>query len=367
VLRGAIDSGDDYASSAKPQIDWDDAEAREALIDSRAKDAHACLVVLDGRELEPSVDQAARLLATVVGQDLEEGDDGVLRIARKVAKDRVVSTVDPEARHGRKTQARGFDGYKAHAAVDPDSEIVTATVVSPGNAGDASVAEDLIADLVHDHDEDADREATPADTDDASTSDPGEADGPERPAVYGDNAYGTGSFQERLEDAGIESRCKTQRPTAAGGLFTKDCFDIDLGNDTVTCPNHVTVGVARHRNGGGVACFGATCVACPLRAQCTKSNSGRTVSISPQEAALVRARARQADPSWRDDYRATRPKVERKLAHLMRRKHGGRRARMRGTAKVDADFRLLAAAVNLARLAALGARSTTRGWAVAGG
>jgi hypothetical protein len=84
----------------------------------------------------------------VLGQDLETGEDGVFRIARRVAKDRVISTVDPDARHGHKTSARGFDGYKGHAAVDPDSEIITATTVTPGNAGDASFAEDLIADLL---------------------------------------------------------------------------------------------------------------------------------------------------------------------------------------------------------------------------
>ncbi len=38
----------------------------------------------------------------------------------------------------------------------------------------------------------------------------------------------------------------------------------------------------------------------------------------------------------------------------MRGRHGGRRARVRGRAKVNADFNLLAAAVNLARLATLG-------------
>ena len=65
------------------------------------------------------------------------------------------------------------------------------------------------------------------------------------------------------------------------------------------------------------------------------------------------------------DYRATRPKVERKLAHLMRHRHGGRRARVRGTTKIDADFNLLAAAQNLARLARLGLRFATTGWAVA--
>jgi hypothetical protein len=140
-LHCVLESGDDYASSSKPMIDWDDEAAREALIDSRARDAYAALAVLDGRQLDPAMTQAATLLATVVGQDLEVGDDGTFRIARKVAKDRVISTVDPETRHGHKTAARGFDGYKGHAAIDPDSEIITATTVSAGNAGDASVAE----------------------------------------------------------------------------------------------------------------------------------------------------------------------------------------------------------------------------------
>jgi hypothetical protein len=79
---------------------------------------------------------------------------------------------------------------------------------------------------------------------------------------------------------------------------------------------------------------------------------------------LAKARARQKDTQWTADYRGTRPKVERKLAHLMRHRHGGRRARMRGTTKIDADFNLLAAAANLARLARLGLRSTLTGWAV---
>ena len=51
----------------------------------------------------------------------------------------------------------------------------------------------------------------------------------------------------------------------------------------------------------------------------------------------------------------------------MRRKHGGRRARVRGTDKVDADFNLLAAAINIARLTMLGLRSTSTGWATATG
>jgi len=349
-----LSSGDDYTSGAKPQIDWDDAAEREALVDSRARDAFACLGFLDGRELAPAVAEAARLLATVVGQDLEESDDGLFRIARKVAPDRVISTVDPDARHGHKTASRGFDGYKGHAAVDPDSEIVTDTKVTPGNAGDASVAAELIEDLLGD-DEPPPPTAQPAD--DAV---------PERPTVYGDSAYGGGEFQSTLEDHDIDSRCKTQAPSPPpGGLFGKGRFDVNLKDDTVTCPNSATVTVRRGGDGDGVAYFGEACITCPLRPQCTNAAAGRTIRVSRYEATLARARQRQADADWQQDYRATRPKVERKLAHLVRRKHGGRRARVRGTARVDADFRLLAAAANVARLALLGLRSTTTGWAIA--
>ena len=356
-LRAVPRSGDDYASAAKPQIDWDDADARDSLIDSRARDAFACLALLDGRELTPEVADAAELVATVVGQDLEETDDGTFRIARRVAKDRVISTVDREARHGHKTTARGFDGYKGHVGVDPDSEIITDTVVSAGNVGDASVAADLIDDLVRDDDtEAADDTAMPN----------GDNDNDERPTVYGDAAYGAGEFLDHLTNNDIDSRCKTQPPTAPGGRFAKDRFIINLDDDTVTCPADVTVTIRRGANGDGTAYFADACASCPLRDQCTNADGGRTIRVGRYEQRLADARAQQQHPDWAADYRATRPKVERKLAHLMRRRHGGRRARVRGKRKVDADFNLLAAAHNIARLAVLGLRSNAAsGWTAA--
>ena len=127
--------------------------------------------------------------------------------------------------------------------------------------------------------------------------------------VYGDNAYGTGAFQERLEEEGIESRCKTQNPTAAGGLFTKDRFDVDVAEGTVTCPNGVTVVISPHRKGGGMAYFRDACATSALRPQCTTAAGGRTIGISAHEEALARARLRQVDPAWREDYRATRPRL----------------------------------------------------------
>ena len=146
-------------------------------------------------------------------------------------------------------------------------------------------------------------------------------------------------------------------------MFSKDRFTISPDDQTVTCPNGVTVPIRPGGDGTGSAYFGRACAGCPLRTRCTGSADGRTISVGPHEATLAGARARQAHPDWQADYRATRPKVERKLAHLMRRRHGGRRARVRGTVKVDADFRLLAAAINLARLAVLGLRYTPNGWA----
>ena len=130
----------------------------------------------------------------------------------------------------------------------------------------------------------------------------------------------------------------------------------------MTCPAG-QVAALRTLREGQIAYFGAACRDCPLAERCTASPDGRTIHVSAYEAQLARARADQADPAWKADYRATRPKVERKIGHLMRRKHGGRRARVRGQTKVDADFALLAAAVNLARLATLGLTHRGGAWA----
>lgn len=346
-LRVVISTGDDYVSAAKPRIDWDDEAAREALIDSCARDGFAMLEALEGRVLADEVDQAAWLVATVLGQDLTEDEDGVWRIARKVASDRVISTVDPQTRHGHKTSARGFDGYKGHIAIDPDAEIITATEATPGNSGDAEVAETLLADTLP-----SEAEA--------------EAEAEEQAAVYGDSAYGSGELLARLDNTDIHNGLKVQSPTRVKGHFGKDQFDIDLEAKTVTCPAGITTSIRAldSKRHAGIAEFGTACATCPLATQCTTATAGRTISIGHYEASLAAGRARQTDPTWKADYRATRPKVERKIGHLMRRRHGGRRARVRGLAKVAADFSLLAAAINLARLGALGINRKAGEWAM---
>jgi hypothetical protein len=340
-LRALLTRDDDYATAAKPVCDWDDADAREALIDALARDAGALLAALEGETLEPALGEAAALLTALLGQDLEVDDEGTFRIARRVTPERVISTVDPEARHGHKTSARSFDGYKGHIAIDPDSELVTAVAVTPGNAGDVAVAPELLA---------AELEA-PAPQDEEPLT------------VYGDAAYGSGELLETLETAGAEPRIKVQPPSTMDGHFSKDDFTIDVEAGTVTCPAGVTAPL-RAIATGTVARFGSACTACPLAARCTTARRGRSIRVGPHEASLARARSARRDAAWLADYRATRPKVERRIAHLMRRRHGGRRARVRGRPRVAADFALLAAAVNLARLAVLGLMPSGPGWAV---
>ena len=338
-VRAGLQRADDYAAPGKPACDWQDRQAREALVDALVRDAYRAHYALRDQRLDPQVAEAAALLATVTGQDIEETPDGRFRIFEGTAPDRVISTVDPQARHGHKTAAHGFDGYRAHVAVDPDAEVITAAEVSAATSSDAAVAPTLLGDLAL-----------------------GEGDQAAPPVVYGDSAYGTGGHLAWLAQQRFTPMVKTQLPTAPGGRFAKDQFRIDLQAQTVTCPARVTVAIRPARRGGGHARFGVACSVCPLREACTSSLGGRVVAVHPREAELAAARARQRDPAWLADYRATRPKVERKLAHLLRRRHGGRRARVRGLVRVAQDFKLLAAAVNLARLATLGLRSTSTGW-----
>ena len=193
-LRVVLARDDDYRGAGKPVCDWEDREAREELVDALARDARAVLAALDGRELVGALEQAGELLATVVGQDLEGGVDGRFRIARKVAKDRVISTVDKDARHGHKTAARGFDGYKGHVAIDPDSEVILATSVTAGNVGDAAAVGDLLA-----------RDLPAAEAAETGVD-------LERLTVYGDSAYGTALCWTPWNRQGSRRGARPNRP-----------------------------------------------------------------------------------------------------------------------------------------------------------
>lgn len=275
-------------------------------------------------------------MALVAGQDVAQGDDGVFRIVRGVAKDRVISTVDPEARHGHKSKHRRFDGYKAHVSIDPDSELIDEVVATPANTPDRDAVDALLAPVGEEED---------------------------KPTVVGDSAYADGDTRDRLGQQGYEVVAKVPPVRNSTGGFSKDRFVIDLEAGTVTCPAQVTVAIAMSAAGGGRASFAPHCQTCPLREDCTRSARGRTVTVHPKEAILAEARTEQATPEWSERYRADRPVVERKIAHLVCRLWGGRKARCRGRERVATDLDTRAGAVNWARLAALRLTFRDGGWA----
>jgi len=377
AVREVLTRDDDYASLGKPPCDWDDPAAREALVDALVKDAQAALAALDGRELEGPLAEAAELLGVVAGQDVEAGEDGVFRIARRVARDRVISTVDVQARHGHKSRARTFDGYKSHFSVDPGEELITNVAVTAANTADREVIDELLTEPATETcaaDTEAGGGAPPAHTESGagepaantgadSGSDSAAGCEPKDVEVYGDSAYADGATLDEQTARGRDMRTKVPPVRNANG-YSKDQFTVDLAAGTVTCPARHTVTIRdgrRHR----VARFGALCGSCPLRATCTKSRRGRVINIHPHEAALQHAKARQRDPAWQHDYRTYRPVVERKISHFTRRPWGGRKARCRGKKRILTDILTRASALNLDRLATLGLHHGTTGWAIA--
>jgi hypothetical protein len=180
------------AGPGKPPCDWDDPQAREALVDELVNDALGALGAIDGQTVPLSARDAVDLLVLVAGQDVEQGEDGVFRIARKTAKDRVISTVDTQARHGHKSRNRRFDGYKAHLSVDPDSELIDEVAAAPRNTPDREAASELLGGL---------------------------ADGDDKPEVVGDSAYGDAATRADLSARGFTMTAKgPPRATPAGGL-----------------------------------------------------------------------------------------------------------------------------------------------------
>ena len=138
-------AGHDYDDPGKPRIAWDDDTARQQLVTALVNDALAVLAAVDGLELVGEAADAVGLLALVAGQDVEPGEsDGSWRIAQRTAKDRVISTVDPDSRHIHKSVRSYRNGYKAHVAVEPVTGLICAQRLTAGNAPDGPTGVELM-------------------------------------------------------------------------------------------------------------------------------------------------------------------------------------------------------------------------------
>jgi hypothetical protein len=339
--RIAAECAGDYTTPAKPKIDWSDPAARDGLVSMLVGDATRLVAAFADAALTDAQVQAVALLALVAGQDVEpaegsDGTDGRWRIANRVAPDRVISTVDPQTRHTRKSVSARRDGFRAHVGVEPTTGLVTDAELTKAfgeDNTDPAVAERML-----------------------------QAE-PEPVEVYGDCAYGTGELREAIDEGGHSAVIKPpplKKPVPGG--FGQDDFTVNDTDNTVTCPN----GVTRPVSDQGIAKFGSACRDCPLRAQCTTSRQGRTIVLHPQFARLRKARRDwKQDPALRERYDQYRPQVERGIAQLATR--GGRRIKLRyrGITKNNSWLHDRVAGLNLRRLINLGLTRTSGAWAIA--
>jgi hypothetical protein len=342
-------SAHDYTDPGKPNIAWDDSGAKQQLVSGLVNDALIMVGAFEQAAADGTLDdkaaEAVALLALVAGQDVEpaegsDGTDGRWKIARKVAQDRVISTVDADARHVHKTIHHRQDGYKAHVAVEPDTGLFTGAKLTKASGGDNHEAVVGLGLL-----EAEERNDT------------------HRLQVLGDSAYGTGDTRAALAQAGHTAIIKPGplRPAVAGG-FTLDDFTVNAADQTVTCPN----GITRTITGTRAVTFGVACRTCPLRERCTTSKTGRSLQLHPHDTLLRQARHQWAtDPDLVATYRQHRPMVERSIAWLIGPHGRARKLRHRGVRTGDLWLHLRLAGLNLRRLLNLGLTHTGHTWTLA--
>jgi hypothetical protein len=369
----------DYSKPGRPPTDWDDPAAKQALVSDLVNDALAVLVALAGPgapERDAAAADALGLLALVAGQDVEpaedsDGTDGRWRIARKVAPDRVISTVDPEARHTRKSKSKRRDGFRGHVAAEPESGLVTdcemTMAAGPGGADAENGVKMAARDRFHRAgaqpqagapDRAAPRDAETRAGTQAQDEQPRDEPGLE---VYGDSAYGSGAARAAYRDAGCDTVIKPGplRPAVPGG-FTIDDFTVNEEQGTVTCP----AGQVRPMSPARAVTFGAVCAGCPLRERCTTAKDGRSMTIHPHDGLLRAARAQARTPEFKSAY-PTRSNIERTIAWIAT--QNGRRVRLRyiGTVKNDAWLHTRSAALNLRTLLKAGLTRSGGVWVLA--
>jgi IS5 family transposase len=324
---------DDCDASGKPVCAWDDPDAKAALVSGLVNDALAILDAVTDVELDDKAVDAVGLLALVAGQDVEPGNhEGTWRIFDGTAKNRVISTVDPEARHMHKSVSQYRDGYKAHIAVEPETGIITASTLTAADAADGPVGVGLL------------------DGEDLGLQ------------VLADSAYGSGPVRQDLKDAQhtvVIKPIPLKRNHRLGKeQFTRDDFTIDYQGETVTCPNNVTVTISA----SGTATFGVSCRGCPIQERCTSADRGRTYRVGSHDQLLAQARAQWRARDGLVDYRKYRPMVERSISWIVA--SGHRRVRYRGIEPNRAQLALRVAAINLRRLVNLGLNHNGHAWAI---
>ncbi len=319
-------------------VDWRDPDARGEVVDELA--GHVVRVVAWVLEHLPEVRHSfrkglkkkCRNLLKVVSDDLEADKNGRLVVARRVARDRLISLTDPQARHGRKSNKRLFNGFKINAVGDLVSGLIASVTVTPGNEHDGAPTHRLVRrakDLFDDMDK-----------------------------VLGDTAYGgTGARHDIKEILGVELLTPPQpdtkkKPDRVG----KSDFIIDFAAETATCPGGFTTDkyhIVNHSDHDLPAYEYKwpkdVCGACPRKAECLgKGRRSKALRLHPYEEELRNHRAAWVDADVKQEYRR-RGEFERLMNTMVR--HGGRQARSWGLTAGNVQAHGIAIRSNLRLLA----------------
>jgi Transposase DDE domain/Transposase domain (DUF772) len=313
----------------KAEIDWSDPQARAGQLKVLVDDTEAILDLAAQQADDAEVREIGWLLTKILGDDVVTDEEGNHQIGEGTAPDRIISMTDTQMRHGRKSAARRFDGFKASVSTEVSSELILdiADVSATGSDG-----AHLIPTIkrVESH------------------------AGVTVERVLGDGAYGSGDNRAECADYpghSIDLVSPMGRPQAPE--VDKSAFQIDLEARCATCPQgHTVIGRGRKdRRGRPIMVFTfarSDCETCPLFAQCVRSkSSGRTVRTHAHEGLLREARQRQQTDEFKDLYRL-RGRVEGKIAELVC--HGLRETRYLGEQKRQLQRLWIGAAVNLKRL-----------------
>lgn len=321
----------------KAAIDWSDAAQREAQLNILVADAQATLELALDQSDDPQVRLLGWLLTKILGDDVVQDAQGVAHLGKGTAEDRIVSSTDPEMRHGRKSSAHRFDGFKTSVTVDRQSEFILDIADLPANVGDGQALMPMV-ERVETH---AQVRVERAIADGAYITGDNLSD-----CVHHRNTQG--------EPCPIDLVGPLRRPQDP--TTDKTAFQIDLDGQRCTCPQGHTVSgqAGQDRSGREVLKFAferSVCEACPYFARCVHSQkNGRTVTTHPHEALLQQARARQQEEGFKELYHS-RSLVERIISELV--DHGLRQTRYIGAGKRRLQRLWTAAGVNLKRLLAL--------------
>jgi hypothetical protein len=313
----------------KADIDWADPQARATQLQLLVEDAEAALELAVAQADDPDVRSTSWLLTKVLGDDVVLDANGDPQLGEGTAPDRSISVTEPEMRHGRKSKASRFDGFKVAVTTEQTSELIVDIADEPAPGGDGQQLIPTVERV---------EELTGATVE----------------RVIGDGAYGSGDHRANCADfPGHPVALVAPVSEPKDAAVAKSAFTLDLPKRTATCPQgRTTLGQpAKDGRGREILSFTfarAQCEACPLFQRCVHSRThGRTVQTHAREVYLQDARRRQQTDEFKTLYRL-RSAIERKQAELV--SHGLRGTRYLSRRQRQLQQLWLAAVVNLKRL-----------------